>query len=356
MQRRQTKGGSLRRWLRMSLGVLAVAYPAGLVCLIVALRFVGDAWWATSVALYLPRVAFALPLPLIVIALAVTRRARLLGLQVISLWLVLFPLLGLTLSWRSYPADGEATFRVLTYNVNSGSGGFRALADQIFAHSPDLVFLQELPHWRAEEMKAQLAANFPHIVADDQFLLASKFRVVSMEAPPRIPFYGQNRSPRFMRYVVETPLGPITVYNLHTVSPRGAFYRLRGQGLRREILSGRLFTGEAAPEILGTAALRMLQVKAMAEMARREQGPVLIVGDSNLPTLSAARARNLADFHDGFAEAGLGFGFSYPTKLPWMRIDLLLSNDQLAFKRVEVGCGRASDHLCVFGDVVARAH
>jgi len=191
--------------------------------------------------------------------------------------------------------------------------------------------------------------------ADDQFLVASKFRIVSNDSPPPIPFFGRERSPRFRRFVVDTPLGAVTFYSLHTVSPRGGFYNLRGQGLRREILSGRLFSGGAAkPEIRGTAALRMLQVKAMAQLARAEKGPVMIVGDGNLPTLSDARARYLGDFHDGFAEAGLGFGYSYPSTFPWMRIDMLLSNDQLAFKRVEVGRGRASDHLCVFGDVVRR--
>jgi hypothetical protein len=80
----------------------------------------------------------------------------------------------------------------------------------------------------------------------------------------------------------------------------------------------------------------------------------MIVGDGNLPLQSPVRSRFLGDFHDGFAEAGLGFGYSYPAKLPFMRIDMLLSNDELAFKRVEVGRGRASDHLCVFGDVVRR--
>ena len=344
-----------RRWLSGALGVLGVGYPLALLCTIFALRFMGDDWWVTSVALYLPRLGFALPLPFVALPLALMRRWWLLCLQLLSLGLLLFPLLGLRLSWRGYPADGERAFRVLTYNVDSGNGGFRPLIDEIVAHSPDLVFLQELPPWRAEERKKQLAPTFPNVVADDQFLVASKFRIVSNDSPPPIPFFGRERSPRFRRFVVDTPLGAVTFYSLHTVSPRGGFYNLRGQGLRREILSGRLFSGGAAkPEIRGTAALRMLQVKAMAQLARAEKGPVMIVGDGNLPTLSDARARYLGDFHDGFAEAGLGFGYSYPSTFPWMRIDMLLSNDQLAFKRVEVGRGRASDHLCVFGDVVRR--
>jgi vancomycin resistance protein VanJ len=352
METGRKKGGRLRRLLHATLTVVAIGYPVVLVLVILALRLIGEAWWVTGAALYLPQVGFAIPLPVIVLWLAFARRWRLLLLQGFSVLLLLFPLLGLTLSWRSYPASGEPAFRVLSYNVDSANGGFRAVADEILSHSPDLVFLQELPQWRADGLRAELAPTYPNIVSHDQFMVASKFRIVSSEEPPHISFFGRERSPRFMRFVVETPLGPVTVFNLHTVSPRGGFARLRGHGLRREVLSGRVFGGESAEELERSAALRMLQVRATADMARREKGPVMIVGDANLPPHSAIKASYLGDFRDGFAEAGLGFGFSYPARLPFMRIDMLLSNDQLAFTRVEVGSGRASDHLCVFGDVV----
>jgi len=348
------KRGRLRRWFLATFSFLAVGYPVALLLAVLTMRFVGDDWWVTSVALYLPRVGFALPLPGIALVLAWGRRWRLLGLQVVSLWLLLFPLMGLTLSWRGYPADGEPSLRLLTYNVNSGNGGFRELADEIVAHSPDVVFIEELPEWRVAQMKAQLAPLYKSITSSDEFLVASKFRIVSSETAAPIPFFGRVQPARFMRFVLETPLGEITAYDLHTISPRGGFTKLRGQGLRREALSGRLLQGQASHKIEGTAALRALQVQAVAEMAARDRGPVVIVGDTNLPTLSGARARSFGHFQDGFAEAGLGFGYTYPSKWPWMRIDLILANQQLDFRRVEVGSGRASDHLCVFGDLVLR--
>lgn len=354
MKKGPQKGGRLRRWFLATFLFLAVAYPVALIVIAIALRQVGDDWWVTSVGLYLPRVGFALPLPFIALVLVLFRRWRLLALQVVSLWLVLFPLMGLSLSWRSYPADGEATFRILTFNVDSANGGSREIVDEVISHSPDIVFMQELPDWRVSQVKPLLAPLYSHIVASDQFLVASKFPIVSNDSPPGIPFFGRLRSPRFMRFVLETPLGRTTIYNLHTVSPRGGFMKLRGAGLRREILSGRFVQGVASEEIEGTAALRALQVEAVSKMASRESGRVMIVGDANLPTLSGVRARYLGRFHDAFAEAGLGFGYTFPSKWPWMRIDLLLASDQLKFLRAEVGRGRASDHVCVFGDVVQR--
>lgn len=354
MQMERKTRGRWRRWLSSLVTVLAIAYPVALLLVVVLLRWVGERWWVTSVALYLPRLGFAAPLVILLPLLLLTRRWRLVMLQGVSLVLLLFPLLGLSLSWRSEAAGDEPALRVLTYNVDSGNGGFPQLAYEILSRKPNLVFIQELPPWRFEEMKALLAPHFPNIDAEDQFMVASTFRIVSRETPPRIPFYGQLRSPRFRRYVIETSLGPITFFNVHTVSPRGAFYAMRGQGLRKEIASGRLFTGAAEHEIQSHAALRALQVAATVDMAEREKGPVMIVGDANLPTLSPARARYLGRFQDGFAEAGLGFGYSYPAKLPWMRIDLLLATEHLEFKRVEVGDARISDHLSVFGELVAR--
>ena len=44
----------------------AIAYPLLLLVAAVALRFVGERWWVTTVALYLPRLVLGAPLPFIV--------------------------------------------------------------------------------------------------------------------------------------------------------------------------------------------------------------------------------------------------------------------------------------------------
>src|SRR3954465_40494 len=116
--------GGRRRWFRATFAVLAIAYPVALLLTLLALRFIGEDWWVTAVGLYLPRVGFALPLPLLALGLVLQRRWRLLALQMVSLWLILVPIMGLVVVWRTYPADAERSFRILTYNVDSGSGGF----------------------------------------------------------------------------------------------------------------------------------------------------------------------------------------------------------------------------------------
>jgi hypothetical protein len=64
--------GPARR-VRGALRVLAIvgrfADPLALVGVIVAFRCVGERWWVTLAAMYLPRIGFALPLPFVAVAI-----------------------------------------------------------------------------------------------------------------------------------------------------------------------------------------------------------------------------------------------------------------------------------------------
>jgi|SRR5580704_2797629 vancomycin resistance protein VanJ len=337
------------KWLRRAVVAAAVLYPFALAIAAGVMRFVGERWWLTTVALYLPRLTLAAPLPFLVAGLVLCRRSRWLWTQALSVLLLLFPLMGLAVPVPH--AEGKTpSIRVLSYNINSALGGVDKLAEEIDRYSPDVVLLQE--NNGSEDLKGALRSRYPTVEASGQFLVATRFTITSTTDPERLPFDGRARSPRFLEYVMETPLGRIAFFNVHPISPREDFYVLRGRGLRREILSGHLFSGDAAPAILANAGLRGLQVQAISEAVRRTTDPAVIAGDTNLPGLSLIFGRNLSGFRDGFAEAGSGFGYTYPNdRRPWMRIDRILTTDALRFVRFQVGTSPASDHLCVVADL-----
>ncbi len=340
----------LARWGRGLLRVLAVGYPASLLATALVLRYVGEGWWVSTVGLYLPRIGFALPLPFLALALHLGRMRRLLGLQGLSLVLVLFPLMGFVLPWPVTHHDGP-TLRVLSFNVNSGHSGIPVVMDEIARYSPDVVLLQETGGNPA--FLPPLKAIFPTVEVSGQFVLATRYPLVPSAEPPVDPPAPEPDS--FQRRVLDTPLGPIVVYNVHTVSPRGPLYNLRGQGgLTREIGSGRVFHSAAAPKIERNANRRASQVEAFSAAAAKETGPVLVAGDTNLPGLSPVLHRFLSTYDDGFERAGWGFGYTFPTDKwrPWMRIDRIMTNDPLHFVRFEVGESRvASDHRCVVAEL-----
>jgi endonuclease/exonuclease/phosphatase (EEP) superfamily protein YafD len=338
-------------WVRAA-RVVAVAYVAGLLAVIVAFRYLGERWWVTSVGLYLPRAGFALPLPFVTLALLVTRSYRWLATQVVALALVLFPLMGLHLPGGRSASAGAHRLRIFTFNINEGRAGIADVVARARAGDPDLIVFQEAGHVESEPLRAGLPGYF--FDHTDQFVLASRFPIEERFFPPMLPATdgGRARTRRFVRYRIAVPGGPILLYNIHPVSPREGIDELRGAGLGHELATGRIFRPDTG-DLNSSTALRVAQIASVAEDAAGSAYPVLIAGDTNLPELSWAFGRSLARYHDAFAEVGSGFGYTFPAtkRRAWLRIDRILGDDRFRFLSSAVVPDRLSDHFALTADV-----
>ena len=314
-----------------------------------ALRWVGERHWLTTVDLYLPHGLLLVPLGLLALAALVFGPRRLFVVLAAAVLVVLFPIMGLHVGG---PAASFATphLRILTYNVDGGRESLPEIVKEIQEIAPDVVLFQENGAAVGDAVAAALPGFQTRAVS--QFFVASRYPILETFAPPKIPHLGHERSPKFMSYVLDTPLGRLTVFNVHPISPRDGFEDIRGSGLRAELESGRVFSGDRH-NLIDNTRLRRLQVEAIAERARSVEGPVLIAGDTNLPGGSRILADNLGGFQDAFAEVGSGFGYTYPSnrKVAWMRIDRILAGPGLRFTRAEVGTRHGSDHYCLYADV-----
>src|SRR4051794_8190828 len=105
----RTKAG---KWVRAFAIGLAVAYPAVLLLLVLLFRFAGEEWWATALALYLPRWLMGVPFPFAVAVLLVYKERRLLVTQAVAGILLVFPLMGFVFPWFSGKSDDEPVVRV----------------------------------------------------------------------------------------------------------------------------------------------------------------------------------------------------------------------------------------------------
>jgi hypothetical protein len=157
-----------------------------------------------------------------------------------------------------------------------------------------------------------------------------------------------------MRYVVDTNLGKLALYSVHPISPRGAMgvYRLRG--LFHHIRTGQILAGDPEANLMENAALRVQQVTAFAAMAKTERDPVVIAGDTNLPGLSATLQSQLSDYTDGFSSASWGFGYTFPSKRPFLRLDRVMTGPELGVADFQIGCPGVSDHRCVVAQLFRR--
>lgn len=344
----------LVRVLRVTTKLLAVGYLASLLIGTAMLRVVGEDWWVTCIALYLPRVGFAFPLVVLVPMLLVLRQFRLLWTQVAAALWVLFPLMGLELNLSVLHRHSEPAFRVLTLNANSGYYGYENVANSILEHEPDVVLVQEAFGDTASILEAKLRERYSHVQRSTQFIIASRFSITDASSPEHLQVSDKLRSPRFMRYLVATPLGPIAIFSVHPASPRAGLNRLCGSHCRNAFLAGRMFTGEAAADIKENTKLRETQFNAVLDLAARESLPVLIAGDTNLPSLSKLLSGALQDFDDGFSQAGFGFGYTFHKRMPWMRIDRVFTGRELRVVGFSVSCKGISDHFCVVADIARR--
>jgi endonuclease/exonuclease/phosphatase (EEP) superfamily protein YafD len=249
---------------------------------------------------------------------------------------------------RPTPSDRAApTLRVLSYNLNSSHGGSANVVAEIAKYSPDIVLLEEVGF--ESTVAPLLRGRYPTVQAMDEFIVASRFPITSRVVADRAHYFA--KSARWMQQVVETPIGPLAIYIVHFQSPREGLDAVRG-GIERGLLDGKAVAMGREQRVRHNAELRGLQVQAVAEAARREPGAVLIAGDTNLPSLSVILNRELAGFQDGFAKAGWGFGYTFPTTHGvWMRIDRMLANDKLRFVHFEVGDSPVSDHDCIVADL-----
>jgi endonuclease/exonuclease/phosphatase (EEP) superfamily protein YafD len=328
---------------------VAVLYPLALILVLGAMRFVGERWWLTTVLLYLPRIGFLLPVPVVVFGVWYTGPRWLFLAECALLLAVLFPLTGLELSWPK--TRREPAVRVFSCNIYSGALGLERVLASIQELKPDVIVLQE-----ATGLSDYFKAHLPGYAIEHsaQFLLATRYPVKDTYFPPKLLAGGTLRSPRFVGYTLETPLGLIDLYDIHPISPREGFHAVRGTGLSHEILSGRIFKPAGAATVVANAELRRLQVQAFAEHARQSPRPVILAGDTNLPDQSWVFEHYLGGFQDGFARVGRGFGYTFPVnnrKPAWMRIDRILASDAfefLAFFRVDK---QASDHVCIAADI-----
>ncbi|MGH7296704.1 MAG: endonuclease/exonuclease/phosphatase family protein [Polyangiaceae bacterium] len=331
------------------------AYPLTLVALWIALRYVGEGWWVSTAGLYLPRFVFGLPLPVLALALWRLRMRRLLVAQTASVLLVVFSLMGLVMPWPTSRDPVAPSMRVLSLNVDSGRAGPATIVDAVTRYAPDVVLLQETGG--NDQLAAALGARYPTVDSSGQFVLATRFALLRKIEPDKLLYGGILHHPRFVEYLLATNLGPVTFYSVHPASPREGLQSLRGEGLRREIRSGRLIEGSRAHLLEANAGLRTLQVETFARAAMQEAGPVVIAGDTNLPELSPLLRRSLGGFDDAFTSAGWGFGYTFPSNrwLPWMRIDRILARGGLRFTHFEIGRPVVSDHHFILADLQRRS-
>ncbi len=342
-----------KRKPRAGLFLSLIAYALILVVLTILNEIGSDRWWFGAVYLYLPQALWLLPLvPLTLFSLKYARRW--IWVQGVFLLWVCGPIMGFHWNFRGQtpPNTHETVIRVMTCNIKFGLRDISELMKDMALYQPDVVFLQEASNmlygplgdffrgWNAE--------------AIDQYLILSRLPLSKAEVR-WMSFPGEEWP--CLRTQVHVGQTPVTLYNVHFLTPRQGFKDFRAARRKPGLLP------EAIQTLQDNVENRLIQARKISDLIRQEQGPVMVAGDLNSSDASeACETLREAGLHDAFAESGRGYGYTYGhfllrNRLPWIRnswvrIDHIMLSKQLRSLRCWTGTGKASDHRPVIADVI----
>jgi len=310
-----------------------------LVLVVLALeRAVGERAWPVVALTYAPQIVFAIPIVVLAPLLYLHAR-RLLWTQSVALLIVVFPLMGLRLGFSRSPQDASHVVRLMTYNVWWGWRGEDSVMDEVEAAHPDVVLMQAA----SDHLEAALRQRYPSwtVARHHQFLMGTRLRMLDARAPDY-----NNIAHAF--YTVETAGGPMDLLSLHPDSPREPINRLRGRETHHNAPDN-----TAVEAFARNSDVRRRQLEAAMAEAARATHPLIVAGDTNLPTSTWLYRLSIGAYRDAFDDVGFGFGYTFPTqhRLEWMRIDRVAAGPGVRFLRVARGGRAGSDHRPLIVDL-----
>lgn len=325
-------------WLLTGLTQLALA--AILLALYLA-RWPTDMDLLGFLVLLGPRFAFLLPF-LLLVPWAMRRRAHwLLAEQLLGIALCCGPLMGLNWAGLAGPSAAQAvdeanTIRILSYNI--GPNGFQVdrLVDYLNQQKIEILVVQEdTDIWK---LKARLAADKGwywnrYSTIFSRLPIVSESNELPDEAGGDKLYAGHLTLARVRRGSLDFIVG-----SAHGPSLRGAFYKLVKDADLAELRKA-----------LDWQKRQLARIALM--MDQNEARPLVVGGDFNVPPGSVYAAPLEKRFEDVYARLGTGWGYTFPTRLPWLRLDKFYLSRGWQPLRCFVATDFGSDHRPLFTEI-----
>ncbi|WP_346534640.1 endonuclease/exonuclease/phosphatase family protein [Micromonospora sp. DPT] len=185
--------------------------------------------------------------------------------------------------------SGPAGIRVASQNLRAGNPDPAGTVAPLAEAGVDLIALQEVDD--ANRLTADLRQRYPHRASVSTVALWSRYPI--RDSAGVDTGLGWTRA---LRAVVATPRGDLTVYVVHLGSARA-----------------------------GDTATRDETVRTLAGAVRSDRADrLLVLGDLNTATTDRVFTPLTRLLHDAQADAGRGFGFTWPSSVPVTRPDHVL--------------------------------
>lgn len=295
-------------------------YSCGwLLCLWIAENVIGERNGLTAVLAYLPQHLFYVPVALSLLVSLFTKRFRLIGLNLALTLLFCSAFMGLNVS-ASGTSFRRGASTVMTWNVRSAPNLDRTFA-VIQKASPNILMLQEIK--AGNPLLGRLRGSGWHIARAADVAILSRSPITQTRSLPMLQGSGRRA------LMAETQL------NGETISVVAVHFATNVSGASRH---------HPRAYLRGSAKSRSLQVRRLLEIAPRSK--TIIAGDFNMPPRGVVYRRMARSYSDGFS-AGSGFGYTYPARLPLLRVDHVFVSHDLSVAKCRTVRTLVSDHLPV---------
>ena len=351
----QSPAAAPRRMTRVAKWVVGLSC-LNLVALCVVsylLYSVSETWWVGTVLTYAPRTPYLVPTLMLMFASLFWHRESL-GINVVSLLIVLVPVMGLSLPLELWlngaqKTDGEISLKIVSCNVQAFEPDFNRVLEEISVINPDVVALQE-----AIRGSPLLDEHFHdwHALRHGHYWIGSRYPL-SFVSDIEVTQFGGRMAGMIVK--VDSPAGPIIIGDVHQMTARWGLKELN----RYTVIDG---NGTKELEaFVGERYLESIDIRAAIETAREDR-PLIVCGDFNVPVTSSLFQKHWGDLQSSFDIAGFGYGYTSPCKgnrlwpnnVPWARIDHILCSNEWTVRHCEIGKSDGSDHRLITSTVVLK--
>lgn len=328
-----------RRGWPARLAVAACAtYVVGVLAALALLHLAADRWWVGTVLSYGPRWPLVALAPLVAIVAWAARERR---------WAVAACVAGLVaaggyinpamaLSVES-GARGQK-LSVAAFNIRQQRLGERFVETVVEELNADVTLLVECRSGSDERGRYELYGR--HVLIEYGLCLFSKYPIVSSSRRDPTDAWERGGSAAILRAVLDVEGRPVNVVAVHLATVRSGL---------EAILHERL---EGIDDLEDNTELRDWESRVARDWVDESSGPVIVVGDLNLPVESAIYGAYWSDLDNAYDECGWGMGDTKHTRWFGARMDHILMSDAFSCESAAVGDSRGSDHSPVTATLV----
>lgn len=321
---------------RAALRSALVGYAAALAGLALLWRAGSQRWWAQVARVFAPHLFWPLAALLPLALRSRDRWAKRAACLPAALFVAMY---GRRMLPRGRVAAGGARLRVATCNLCFRNQDARAIVAALGGLGADIVMLQELTPPVAQAL-AQLGGQYPH-----QLLHAAE-RQNGLGIISRLPLRAASldADARIQRASASLGQRQIALINAHPTIADMRWRRLLGR----------------FPVLVGYApGRRQEHIDALLAQIDATAGDLIVAGDFNTAEGEPPYRQLAARLRDSFAEAGRGFGFTFPLGMggaplprPLIRIDYVWVRGAITPLRAARGRSGGSDHAAVVADLL----